>query len=528
MNKRISRPFAPVITGDGLPAHQVARRCASVESAADRELIWFLQELSMRSGRNAHHQCDKFQSWPWETPGFSGGGLRRVAADLVSLYPEHIGTPTMCKLKRTTGDYNAPEMKAIRAEIPVIRPADYRVRGEVAPEMWERDLSMEDAERRAQSYPHGYPVKIFIDLVENALQALPQYLQALSLDPTIEVDRAGVWYVTGLVSILRRYKQRFEAAVKDRIVSTEITRLVQKALELAIYKHEGLSGSMVVVEGAPREGKSSAAQWWALQRLGRVRYVQLESSADECSFFRLLSQAIGTPYNPELKAFQMRAYVQEALSAGDLLLLIDEADHLWPRTIRPIKAPARIEWINTALKNRDIPVAMVGTYKFSECITVFSQKCKVWASEQFAGRLAEHTKLPSELSDEDLRAIALHLVPGASEGMLMLLAAVAKTSEGYVATIERAVQKAMFLAQQQGHTTLTTGILTEVCNEIAGIHAAAEVEKASATPQHSVCNESAKPMQRASSTRATRTSVVQSHILEAPTNRLNSEPLVAG
>ncbi len=66
------------------------------------------------------------------------------------------------------------------------------------------------------------------------------------------------------------------------------------------------------------------------------------------------------------------------------------------------------------------------------------------------GRLAEHKRLPSELSDEDLRAIAQHFLPSASSGMIKTLTGLAKSKEGYVATIERAVGKARFISEQRG------------------------------------------------------------------------------
>jgi AAA domain len=475
----------------------------------------------MRSGRNAHHTCDKFQSWPWETPGFSGGGLDRVAADLVNLFPEQIGSPTMCRVKKRTGDYQAADVMALRKEIPVINATDYRVRGEVVMEMFERDMTLDDAKRRASTYPSSYPVKAFLDLVDEALRGLPQYVRALCLDRTIGIDRAGVWYITGLLNILRKYKQRFEAAVQSQIVSTEISRRVHQTLELALS-----SRGMTLTEGNPREGKSTAAQYWSQQRLGQVRYVQLESSNDEGSFLRSISQALGTPCNPELKAFEMKSFIQETLSAGDLMLVFDEADQLWPRTIRPVKAPARIEWINTALKNRSIPVAMVGTNKFSECMAVFDKKCTVWATEQFMGRLADHQRLPAELSDEDLRAIARHLLPSATNGMLNLLAALAKRDEGYVATIERAVQKARFIASQSGSKSITPEILKEVCQEIAGHAPDKEPERTAATRQNRPCSEAAVPVQIHGRTRARRNLMSTAHVLEPLTNRRESPVMV--
>jgi len=523
MNKKTTAPKAPdLITGGGLPAHLVARRCLTLPSAEERELVWFLQELSMRSGRNSHHACDKFKSWPWETPGFSGGGIERVAADLLNLFPEQIGTPSMCRAKKNrTGSYSSAEVKAIRSEIPHLRAADYRVKGEAIMEMHERDMNLEDAKRRAEFYPETYPVMTFMEMVERGLSNLPAFIKSLCLDTSLDLSTSRLWYVNDVMGVLRQYKRRFEAAVAGQIVETEITRSVHQTLKLALA-----SRGMVLIEGNPREGKSKSSQFWCQQRLGRVRYVQLESSTDESSFFRQIARALGTPCNPELKAFEMRAYIQEALGSGDLLLVIDEADHLWPRTVRPIKAPARIEWVNTALKNRDIPVAMVGTTKFSECIHVFDTRCKVWASEQFKGRLADHLRLQGDLSSEDLRAIAQFFLPSASEGMVNLLAALAMKDEGYVATIERAVQKASFLADQRGEGKVTASILKEVCEEIMGRVPAGELAAPAALPKNSRCNAPAAPAQSPGRIIARRTSMAHAQVLEPAVTRQHSSVLM--
>ncbi|MEI6196446.1 MAG: hypothetical protein WCS42_19170, partial [Verrucomicrobiota bacterium] len=55
----------------GLMANLVAKRCALIDSPAERELIWFLQYLS--------HQP---------------GGMKQVAADLAAQFPQCIATPT--------------------------------------------------------------------------------------------------------------------------------------------------------------------------------------------------------------------------------------------------------------------------------------------------------------------------------------------------------------------------------------------------------------------------------------------------
>src|SRR6266567_5557640 len=80
----------------GLKAAPVAKRCAVLGRAEDRELVWFLQLLSHREG-----------------------GLPAVAADIKRTWPDRIATASMQKFGNRPGQqYNAAQVKAVRAEFP--------------------------------------------------------------------------------------------------------------------------------------------------------------------------------------------------------------------------------------------------------------------------------------------------------------------------------------------------------------------------------------------------------------------------
>lgn len=59
---------------NGINGVAVATRAAILLNAAKQELLWFFQALSLKEG-----------------------GLRRVAKELIELFPEHLGTPEMHK-----------------------------------------------------------------------------------------------------------------------------------------------------------------------------------------------------------------------------------------------------------------------------------------------------------------------------------------------------------------------------------------------------------------------------------------------
>lgn len=71
----------------GLLGNLVARRAALIQSPELVSLLWFLQELSHRTGTRTHRTCALFPNWP-STSSDLIGGLERVARELLQLYPD--------------------------------------------------------------------------------------------------------------------------------------------------------------------------------------------------------------------------------------------------------------------------------------------------------------------------------------------------------------------------------------------------------------------------------------------------------
>ena len=49
-----------------------------------------------------------------------------------------------------------------------------------------------------------------------------------------------------------------------------------------------------------------------------------------------------------------------------LMLVIDEAHYLWPQHERIYSTPELINWVNTALVNHQVPVALICTDQFAK------------------------------------------------------------------------------------------------------------------------------------------------------------------
>ena len=77
------------------PALAVAARAALLEHPAKRSLLWFLQALSLEAG-----------------------GFKKLAADLVAMFPERLGTATMHRIGMKPGRIFSPrDVRRVEGEL---------------------------------------------------------------------------------------------------------------------------------------------------------------------------------------------------------------------------------------------------------------------------------------------------------------------------------------------------------------------------------------------------------------------------
>ncbi len=411
----------------GLMANLVAKRCSVLDPPEERKLIWAIQLLSHRPG-----------------------GLKKLAANLMAQFPDRIASASMRKFGTKAGrTYSAAQVKIVRDEIPVAR---FPLKGETDYGLDEAALFFGDnAERQeirqleAEFYPSSYPASEFVKCCHEAASAgLEKQLLTLCLDPALPVADGAPWFFPTLVSTLRQF---LAEQVETHCRLTVVTSLGERVHEALDYTSQ--SRSMSLIEGPARFGKSHSAADWCERHPGRARYVQLESSRDEMSFFRAIARALGVSINLNSKAQELRQRIEETLQTGDLVIVFDEAHYLWPATIDPRSLPARINWILTALVNNDVPVALVSTPQVLRNQKEFEARTR-WTSEQLVGRIGHYEPLPDELTLDDLKKVVLAILPDANTETVKLLVHYARASAKYLAGIRHAVDRAAFIARKDG------------------------------------------------------------------------------
>jgi len=202
---------------------------------------------------------------------------------------------------------------------------------------------------------------------------------------------------------LREFQSRYEEEIISGFVLTTIGRQVFETLDhaLAIRK-------MVVIEGESGSGKTTAVEAWCARHQGEARFASLSGITHKTGFFQKLASAIGLAASKR-KATDMQVKVEEFFRQTGLMLVIDEAHYLWPQHERSHSNPELVDWVNTALVNHHVPVALICTDQFAK-LKARVEKRTGWTSQQFEHRVKRYKRLPSHPTKGDLEAVAAKLL----------------------------------------------------------------------------------------------------------------------
>jgi hypothetical protein len=190
--------------------------------------------------------------------------------------------------------------------------------------------------------------------------------------------------------------------------------------------------------------------------------VEVPSSNEQTGFFRALAKGLGIGELSQYKAADIRERVESVLLTGDLVLVLDEAQRLWPQRNLRYGFPARIEWVMT-MANAGVPIAMITTPQF--LTTQKAVEKAGWNSAQLIGRLGHYKSLSASLEIDDLMAVGKSALPEASKEVLRALAAYARSSARQLGAIQTISKRAIFLAAKAGRDKATADDVRDAMNE---------------------------------------------------------------
>jgi energy-coupling factor transporter ATP-binding protein EcfA2 len=230
----------------------------------------------------------------------------------------------------------------------------------------------------------------------------PKLVIQFSEEANLRKSSSALFY-TEMADAVREFQERYETNIRSDFVLTTIGKEAFETLDHALA-----IGKMVVIEGESGSGKTTAVEVWCGQHQGQARSVSLNGITHKTGFFRQLATVIGLAASKR-KGSDMQVRVEEFFRKTRLMLVIDEAHYLFPRLQQRESSPVLIDWINTALVNPNVPVALICTDQFAK-LKARVEKQTGWTSEQLEHRVRRYKRLPSTPTKEDLEAVATKLL----------------------------------------------------------------------------------------------------------------------
>jgi hypothetical protein len=232
------------------------------------------------------------------------------------------------------------------------------------------------------------------------LRWFAEFLESLCMDPALDIReaQASTPYFRDPIGALFEYRKRFDALGEFR-VTTSIGAELHKALDRVLATRR-----MVVIEGLSGIGKSFAAEQWCRRHLGEARFVTLSGITHRTGLFQKIGSALGLGICQHASS-KLQAKIEAHLERTKLMLVIDEAQFLWPQHNRSHSAPELIDWVDTALVNNGVPVALISTDQFAKR-KAHVEKQTGWTSDQFLHRTWRYIQLSAKPTNEDLRGVA--------------------------------------------------------------------------------------------------------------------------
>jgi hypothetical protein len=300
-------------------------------------------------------------------------------------------------------------------------------------------------------------------------QALTDFLVELCINPKVGSSNETASDFDRAINALRDFQNAYEAKVQSDFVLTTIGREIFETLDHALA-----IGKMVVIEGESGIGKTTAVEAWCTAHQGRARFISLSGITHKTGLFRKLAGAIGLAA-AKAKAMDMQVRVEEFFRKTGLMLIIDEAHYLWPQYQRSYSSPELIDWVNTALVNHNVPVALICTDQFAKLKTRVETQTG-WTSEQLEHRVKRYKKLSKTPTKEDLEAVAAKLLamrwnsrdqrwtasgPAAHPDVINIVVGYALTCKMRLPAIANTVEEARYQARKHGRSNvLATDVRT--------------------------------------------------------------------
>jgi DNA transposition AAA+ family ATPase len=408
------------------------------------------------------------------------GGLRRIAGELLEMFPERLGTATMIKIgckagkRLTQKERDEIDMELNSEDVVLESLAASLAEERIEPPHCQKNADdfLKECRWKAESHLETFLERICCDpeiailsggqeeeryrtIAELVLQDSSQ----LDFGKRLYVEDANVKYFHDLPGALHEYKRRYEERRREMFIKTSIGKVVFEALDYALE-----TGRSALIEGNSGIGKTTGLEAWCAMHAGESRLVKLKGITHRTGFFREVARACGLARGTGLSPGKIQMRVEQFLQRSKLMLVIDEGQYLFPPGNRVYTPPELINWLMTACYNEHVPFAISATAEFRKRRAII-EKNTTWQSEQLRRRLRRDFELPQKPTEEDLLLVAEKLLPGQSRSAVELVAGYSMTSGGYFQAITDTIDDARLMARRDGRDKFTFADLRAAIQE---------------------------------------------------------------
>jgi hypothetical protein len=416
----------------GISGTAVAKRCALLVSPAKQQLLWFIQGMSL-----------------------ADGGLKRLARELLKMFPERICVDRIrFECCDPLDDADPPPDAELRQECHNIA-----LRRQQRSHWGQELLSIEE---------------FLIDLCINPRLTIPikgEEIESSEFDVDLARDKfpelalddfrpADLKYFKEVIGAIIEYKRRYEEQVRAGFCHTAISREIWEQLDFALKTKR-----MIVLQGREGRGKTEAVRAWCNCHLGVARFMSLKGRSTMTEHFREFARALGVGHARSHTIAHMEANIEDVLQASHLMPVVDEAHFAFSQGPRMRTRPEMLDWIDTALCNPPLPVALVTTPHFMDCVERAVHQIG-WNYLQFKRRCKRYRVLPAKNTPEDIEVVARHLLPEAGAATIKEVLGYTAMSKRDLSAVGDVVREAKLLAEEEGARRVTFEHVKRAIHEV--------------------------------------------------------------
>ena len=199
--------------------------------------------------------------------------------------------------------------------------------------------------------------------------------------------------------------QQFSADASASFYQTNVGGEVWQTLDWCLETRRP-----VCLWGDSGRGKTAALRAWCHAHRGEARAFTVPGYGTQNDFFRAFADGFGFGHSSVRRGNEVRFPLESLAQQAGLVVIIDESHFVLNHSDRTGRPPL-IDWIDAALVDKGVAVALVGTPQFAARLSEIERKTG-YNGDQFRRRFAGRwVTLPEATDEKDLEMLVTRQLP---------------------------------------------------------------------------------------------------------------------